>query len=80
MATDWKTVALTCGLICLCFVAVPIRFDKPNSQSNLSLFKSYVHRFNKTYNASEFEVRYAKFQVVQTSSVCYVTQPYPKAN
>ncbi|XP_034250554.1 cathepsin O-like [Thrips palmi] len=62
MATDWKTVALTCGLICLCFVAVPIRFDKPSSQSNLSLFKSYVHRFNKTYNATEFEVRYAKFQ------------------
>lgn len=62
MATDWKTVALTCGLICLCFVAVPIRFDKPKSQSSLNLFQSYVHRFNKTYNVTEFEARYAKFQ------------------
>lgn len=62
MATDWKTAALTCGLICLCFVAVPIRFDKPSSQSSFSLFQSYLRRFNKTYNATEFENRFAKFQ------------------
>ncbi|KAK3921726.1 Cathepsin O [Frankliniella fusca] len=62
MATDWKTVALTCGLICLCFVGIPIRIDKPSSQSSLSLFQSYIHKFNKSYNATEFEARFTKFQ------------------
>ncbi|XP_047003560.1 cathepsin O-like [Schistocerca americana] len=64
MAVEWKTVFMTVAVVCLCFVGIPIRVDKPIDTATQALFKDYVKRFNKTYenNETEYALRLRQFQ------------------
>ncbi|XP_015514839.1 cathepsin O-like [Neodiprion lecontei] len=61
---EWKTVITTIAVVSLCFLAIPIKIEPDNTESDLKLFKTYVEKFKKSYTRSpaEYEERFRKFQ------------------
>ncbi|KAL1459990.1 hypothetical protein WDU94_011931 [Cyamophila willieti] len=62
MVCDIKNVLFIVFLIALCFLAIPVKVDKPSLDQKLELFQSFQQRYKKTYSKDEHETRFKNFE------------------